>query len=171
MQVQRATEAPKPLKVHGEHLYYLGINDEHERRICEAWLDAQNAKLASENIVSKARYVTELNTLKLDRDHVVRVLMRREKKLTQALPLVRNQHGIKELAESDDAALAQKIVECEEVRCADHWIEDGSEGGEGELCTRTFLEALGKTCTPACIKWKDDVKDGRDYRKLRLGWA
>jgi hypothetical protein len=152
-------QPPKPEgRPHGENLYYLGVNDEHERRFVEAWLEKNRPN-------TRAKYVTELRLARLTEQHTVRVLMRTGRKVSQALPMVKNEHGIKEIVQTDADKLAEEVSECASVHCRDFWVEDGSEGAEGELNTSRFLEAVGKTCIPACIKWRPD------QGVLRLMWA
>jgi hypothetical protein len=161
-------EAERP---HGENLYYIGVNDEHERGIAHAWIEATHPNTI-------AKFVTELRIDRLTRDHVVRALVRgatktgerRPVKISSAAPIIRNQHGIRELIPVESKDLIAEVVECAPVRCADHWREGAYDDSEGDLNVSTFLEALGKSCAPAVIKWNDGERRG-DLRMLRLAWA
>jgi hypothetical protein len=163
MQTQKLTspQPEPPPAVHGANLYFLCVADEHERQIAQAWLEAKYPG-------SVVKLVSELKIDRLTQDHTLTALVRKGKggrPPTAAWQNVRNEHRIYELQRLEPEDLAKEVVECAPVRCADHWREDGSEGGDGELSIAGFLEQFGKTCAPACIKWRSDS------RVLKLMWA
>lgn len=169
---------PAPTKPHGEYLYYLGVDDEHERRIIEAWLYAKFPPIGdSEFPNTSARYVTSINLNRLTEQHSLCVLMRkpgRGKSVSHAVKLVKNENGIREITHRDAEEMLSEVVECKTLACKDFWSNNGGMGDEGEMRIEGqggFLEELGKTCAPACIKWRSDPRDGKAKDVLRLAWA
>lgn len=161
MQTQKQPAPPSGPPSRGKAHYYMCIADEHERRAAQAWLDE-----AFPN--AEPRLVTELRLARLHEDYSVSVLVRKpkgSKKLSHSVPLVSDEHGIKEASPREADDLAKEIVECTPIDCSDHWIAGTADDREGELNVSRFLEELGKTCTPATIKWREDSGI------LRLGWA
>lgn len=157
----KQSEPPKP-QSRGKMHYYMCISDEHERRAAQAWLDSRFGE-------DGARLVTELRIDRLREDSSLSVLVRRapagKKHAPHAVPLRVDEHGIREPEERDGFELAKGMDECKPLACRDFWVSGTSEDREGEINTARFLEELGKACTPACVKWREDS------RTLRLGWA
>lgn len=155
------TQQPKPTKGN-EKLYYVAPNDENEQRIAIAWLEKH---CPAYNTPGHPRFVTELRIDRLTDEHVVKVLARTGKKITQALRTERTQQGEARVVRAEPEDLIGEIVEGQPVECGKHWLER-ADGEEGELVVSSFLEELGKRCTPYAVKWKPE-----DGRKVRLAWA
>lgn len=167
-QMQPKRDEPPP-KVHGENLYYLGVQDENEREITEIWYEALKER------GTKSRFVTLLVLDRLTEDHSVQCLVRcaewAGKKRVKPTPALKHrldpqsgQRETEKTLELDNGreTLVKELCECPVVKCSDYWIY--RDGEEGELDRARFSEAIGKTCSPAAIKWQGE-------RKMYLGWA
>lgn len=158
---QTQTEPKKQVEKHGDGLYYLLVNDEHEARIARAWVDKHHPG-------SRSKRVTMIPIERLTQDHVVRVLARTGRKITPAVRVFKDQHGIKtlETLESDDPTLLAEVVEGPPIQVIDFWIDAVEETGEeGYLDRANFLQAVGKTSAPFAIKYRSDDK------RLSLGFT
>lgn len=144
--------------------YFLGPSDENEHAIALAWLQKYHPEANSPGHV---RYVTELRLDRMTEEHAV-IVLARTKKRTHALETVRDANNMAKVVRRSPEELIEEVQECKPVHCKDHWIAE--DGTEGELVTHTFLEAIGKTCTPWAVK--PAPLDSRTApRVYRLGWA
>lgn len=145
-------------------VYFLGPSDENEHAIALEWLE-QNHPNA--NKPGHVRYVTDLKLDRMTEDHTV-VVLARTKKRTDALKTERDHNGIAKVVRHKPEELIGELVENRAVHCKDHWMAE--DGTEGELIVHTFLEALGKTCSPWAVK--PAPADSRTTPRIyRLGWA
>jgi hypothetical protein len=146
--------------------YYLGPSDENEHQIALAWID-QNHPNA--NKPGQVRYVTELRLDRMTEEHTVIVLARTGKKRTPARETERDHNGIARVITREPETLIGELSESKPVYCKDHWFGQ-EDGTEGELVVHTFLEAIGKACSPWAVK--PAPADSRTTPRIyRLGWA
>lgn len=142
------TQQQSQAKVHGQDTYYVMPADEHEQAICQAWIEKHRPNTI-------ARSVSRLRVDRLTERHTVIVLMRRVKKPTAAVGITLDENKLRQTVHRNVDELSAEVTEGEVIRCDKHW-RPASDGQDGLLDTSTFLEELGKTCTPLCIKWRAD---------------
>ena len=161
---QQAAAQPAPQRDMSK-VYFWGPNDESENLIALEWLAKHYPDTGSHGQV---RYTTALNLDKLTDEHTV-IVLARTKKRTHARETERDQHGIAKVVQRKPEDLIGEIVESPPVHCKDHW--QGQEyGTEGELNVNTFMNAIGKVCTP--FHPKPSPQDSRvTPRTYKLGWA
>lgn len=147
-------EPPRPAAITGENIYYLMPADEHEQALCMAWIEKHKPGTV-------ARNVSRLRVDRLTERHSVIVLMRRVKKPTPVIGVVRDEHNLKELVVRspeflvDDKPIMDQVSEGPPVHAGKHW-KPAPDGEDGLLNESSFLEELGKTCSPLAIKWRSD---------------
>lgn len=137
-QTQTTTENKKTeaAKMLDEFVYFVCPNDELDLRLARAYM----RNLGPD---TRAKLVTELRPLRLTERHTVIVLYR---------------------AESYAPQPSLELSVGKPIRALDHWVI-GNEEQDGQVNFASFMTAMGQTCLPAHIKYRDD--EGI----LRLGYA
>lgn len=122
--------------------YFVMLDDEYEKKAAKEYLRQHYPN-------TNARVVHELRIDRLTDKHTVIALFRGNER-TDAVRVVANGQGIRELKPTPLPELAGEVQESKPVRCAEYW--QTIEGNEGTLDVASFLTELGKKCTPAAIK-------------------
>lgn len=134
--------------------YFLLVEDEHEEAAGREFLNNKYGESGPKG----SKRVTNIRIGRLTEEHVVIPVVRR--KPAEGLRKVQDEASKRVTTVRLDPV--EGMVECEPVRCCNYWEASTHEDGDGTLNMAGFLEAVGKSCTPAAPRYR------RDDQILRL---
>lgn len=134
-----------------EGTYYLAINDDGELKIAKAWFKDRYPEVVRDPQRHPWPKITrEIPIPRLHEKATVIALIRGEDRSPLEKRTRDQATGMMTSQANDPAMLLEEVRECKPVRIGDHWRGKSDEWDAfgGEIDRPTFLEALGKVCSP-----------------------